>query len=103
MKRAKHASEGRRRKPKVVSGGPVRLASTKKLQAAPSSDSASHSSNNNLGIMRSDAERSPKAVEGAGDEKPSALLPGRIMLTIMVLALIFIAIITWFVSRMPAK
>jgi hypothetical protein len=53
--------------------------------------------------LRSDAERSPEALKDAGDVKLSALLPGRIMLTITILALIFIAIITWFVSRMPAK
>jgi hypothetical protein len=103
MKRAKAPKESRRRKPKVVSGGPVRLASTKRLQANSAPDSASHSSSNNLGILRPDMERLPAAPKGAGDVKLSALLPGRIMLTILVLALIFIAIITWFVSRMPAK
>jgi hypothetical protein len=107
MKRGKVPKESRRRKPKVVSGGPVRLASTKRLHANSPPDSASHSSSNNLGILRSAAERSPEPLpeplKDAGDVKSSALLPGRIMLTITVLALIFIAIITWFVSRMPAK
>jgi hypothetical protein len=83
--------------PKVVSGGPVRLTSTKKLHADPSLEFASRSLNNNLGILRPDA---PKE---ADDVRGSALLPGRIMLTITILALIFITIITWFVSRMPAK
>jgi hypothetical protein len=101
MRRSKQAKEGRRRKRKAISGGPVRLASTEKPHADPSS--ASHSSNNNWGILRPDAERSADALKESAGVKPSALLPGRIMLTIMALALIFIAIITWFVSRMPAK
>ena len=103
MRRSKQAKESRRRKPKVISGGPVRLTSTKKPPAAPSPDSASYNSSNNLGILRSDAERSPEDLKDAGDVKLSALLPGRIMLTITLLALLFITIITWFVSRMPAK
>jgi hypothetical protein len=103
MKRGKVAKESRRRKLKVVSGGPVRLASTKRLHADSSLNSVSHSSSNDLGILRPDKERSPEALKDVGDVKPSALLPGRIMLTITVLAMIFIAIITWFVSRMPAK
>jgi hypothetical protein len=45
----------------------------------------------------------PDAPKEADDVRGSALLPGRIMLTITILALIFITIITWFVSRMPAK
>jgi hypothetical protein len=97
MRRSKQAKEGRRRRPKVVSGGPVRLTSTKKLHADPSLESVTRSSSNNLGILR------PDAPNDAGDVRTSALLPGRIMLTITILALIFITIITWFVSRMPAK
>jgi hypothetical protein len=97
MSRSKQVKEGHRRRPKVVSGGPVRLTSTKKLHADPALESASRNSSNNLGILRPDT---PKEV---GDVRPSALFPGRIMLTITILALIFITIITWFVSRMPAK
>jgi hypothetical protein len=103
MKRGKQAKESRRRKPKVISGGLVRLASRKKLNANSSSDSPSYNSNNDLGMLRPAAERSPEAAKEADDVKRSALLPGRIMLTITILALIFIAIITWLVSRMPAK
>jgi hypothetical protein len=103
MKRGKVPKESRRRKPKVISGGPVRLASTKRLHADSSSNLAHPNSSNESGIVYSDAERSPDAPKDAGDVKPSSLMPGRIMLTIMVFALIFIAVITWFVSRMPEK
>jgi hypothetical protein len=50
-----------------------------------------------------DNEKSFRDVESGGDVKPSVQLPGRLMLTITILALIFITIITWLVSRMPEK
>ncbi len=103
MKRVENSKENRRRrKSKVISGGLVRLKSTKKFHADTSSVSASHSANNEYGILRSDAETSPDALNRTGDVKPLVLLPGRIMLAITFLGMIFIAIITWFVSRMPS-
>jgi hypothetical protein len=43
------------------------------------------------------------AFHGRSDSQPPALMPGRFMLTIMILGLIFITIIAWFVSQMPEK
>jgi hypothetical protein len=45
----------------------------------------------------------PGALAEAADAEDSALIPGRFMLTIITLGIIFIAIITWFVSQMPDK
>jgi hypothetical protein len=102
MKRGRKSKENRRRKPKVISGGLVRL--KKKFHADTPSVSASHSANNENGILHPDAingEKSPDSLNGEGDVKPLVLLPGRIMLTITFLGMIFIAIMTWFVARMP--
>jgi hypothetical protein len=49
------------------------------------------------------ATRVPEALmeaSGAGDR---GMLPGRFVLTVAALAVAFIAIISWFVSRMPDK
>lgn len=103
MKRGKNSKENRRRKPKVISGGLVRL--KKKFHADTSPVSASHGANNENGILHPDAvdaEKFSDSLNGAGDGKPLVLLPGRIMLAITFLGMIFIAIITWFVSRMPS-
>jgi hypothetical protein len=47
--------------------------------------------------------RLPESLAEAGESGSTNIMPGRIMLTITILAVIFIAIMTWFVSQMPKK
>ncbi len=84
---------GRRRR-HAVKGGTVRLTS-----------SPPDTADNGLGILRPNTGdfRLPDALIEAGDNRERGLMPGRVSLTIAALALIFIAIITWFVSQMPDK
>ena len=55
------------------------------------------------GIMRPDtgALRMPSDLND--EDRSRSLLPNNVVLVITLLALLFIAIIAWFVSRMPAK
>lgn len=63
------------------------------------------------GILRPDAAswRLPNGLMEAGDHDPHPAngrwpwLPGPVVLTITILALLFISLIAWFVSRMPAR
>ena len=91
MKGGNNSRESRRRGPKVV--------------RARLDDSTYTSTNSEYGIMRPDPdnEKSFDDLETGGDVKPYIQLPGRLMLTITILALLFITIITWLVSRMPEK
>jgi hypothetical protein len=45
----------------------------------------------------------PEALAEAGEADSSSFKPGRVMSVITILAIIFIAIIAWFVSQMPEK
>lgn len=60
---------------------------------------------NEEGIIRPNTGnlRLPDALIEASDNKERTMMPGKVILTITALALIFIAIITWFVSEMPEK
>jgi hypothetical protein len=79
--------------------------SRKKPPGYPSANSAVQGANSDFGIMRLEPENGRSFVDfqARRDLKPPALMPGRFMLTITILGLIFITIITWFVSRMPEK
>ncbi|HEY8459907.1 MAG TPA: hypothetical protein VIM99_05965 [Blastocatellia bacterium] len=61
--------------------------------------------NRPAGAMRLDAEdrRLPEALAEASETGSTDFAPGRVMLVVSILAIIFIAIMAWFVSRMPAK
>jgi hypothetical protein len=91
IKGGNNSRESRWRGPKVV--------------RARLTNPADASTNSENGIMRADPdnEKSFSEEQTGGDVKPSIQLPGRLMLTITILALIFITIITWLISRMPEK
>jgi hypothetical protein len=82
-----------------------RAGKRKKPPGYPATNSAARESNSDFGIMRlePETERSFAAFQARRDSKPPSLMPGRFMLTITILGLIFITIITWFVSQMPEK
>jgi hypothetical protein len=99
--------EKQRRKRQLVKGGTTRLISPKKLSAdlqGPNSLQTT-AQNNGSWVLRPDLDtlRVPDALIEASDAKASDLMPGSFMLTIMGLAIVFIAIIAWFVSQMPDR
>jgi hypothetical protein len=57
------------------------------------------------GAMRFDSEgwRLPEALAEAGETESNDLRPGRVVSIIAILAIVFIAIMAWFVSQMPEK
>jgi hypothetical protein len=85
----------------AVKGGTLRL--RKQPQAATAPDAASEP--RRAGILRFDSNgwRLPEALAEAGETDSNGLRPGGVVLVIAILAIIFIAIIAWFVSQMPEK
>jgi len=89
----------------AVKGGPFRL--RKKHPPAdaapPVEDTMPH--NRSVGVLRFDAEHLhlPEALAEAGENEPNGILPGRVVMVVAGLAMVFIAIIAWFVSQMPDK
>ena len=71
--------------------------------AAAAPDAAAE--NHRDGALRLDPEgwRLPEALAEAGETGSTDIMPGRVMLVITILAIIFIAIMAWFVSQMPGK
>jgi hypothetical protein len=55
------------------------------------------------GIMRPDTGALRMPSDLSDDDKRRSLLPNKVVLVITLLALLFIAIIAWFVSQMPTK
>ena len=55
------------------------------------------------GVMRPDTGALGVPSDLNDEDKSTSLLPNKVVLVITLLALLFIAIIAWFVSRMPAK
>jgi hypothetical protein len=95
VKRNKRTRRGRRRLPYAVKGGHLRL--RKEPQAA--------AENHHVGVLHLDSEgwRLPEALAEAGETGSTDVMPGRVMLIITILAIVFIAIMAWFVSQMPEK
>jgi hypothetical protein len=61
--------------------------------------------NHHAGVLRFDPEgsRLPEALAEASETGSTDFMPGRVMLVITILAIVFIAIMAWFVSQMPEK
>lgn len=58
-----------------------------------------------FGVRRFDSNEIhlPEALAEAGEAESHGLMPGRVVLIIVFLAIVFISIMAWFVSRMPEK
>ncbi|MFN0084435.1 MAG: hypothetical protein ACKVX9_03515 [Blastocatellia bacterium] len=103
---AKHRKSKRRALRRAVRGGISRL----RKQVRPETQSAAESSASPAapGILRPDAAswRLPDGLAEAGEsdsqEGAWSWMPGAVVITITALALLFISVIAWFVSRMPA-
>jgi hypothetical protein len=95
VKRNKRTRRGRSRLSHAVKGGTFRL----RKEPQPAAE------NPHTGALRFDSEESrlPEALAEASETASTDFMPGRVMLVITILAVVFIAIITWFVSRMPQK
>lgn len=105
VKRHKKSKSRRRRFYQAVKGGPFRLRKKHPPAdaAAPVEDTMPH--NRSVGVLRFDAEHLhlPEALAEAGENEPDGMAPGWVVTIITGLAMVFIAIIAWFVSQMPEK
>ena len=101
MKRDKRAKRRRRRHLQAVKGGPLRLRKEPQASAAPAAAEEPPSA----GVLRLDSEewRLPEALVEAGETESNGLKPGLVVSAIAILAVVFIAIMAWFVSQMPEK
>jgi hypothetical protein len=106
MKRNKKAKRRGWRIYHAVKGGTHRLRKQPRAATPPTPEGGAPEAHPTGGILRidSDAYHLPEAFVEAGDiESNDHLLPGRVMLTITLLAIAFISIMAWFVSQMPNK
>ena len=101
LKRDKRTKRRRRRLLQSVKGGTLRL--RKEPQAAPAP--AAIEEPPRAGVLRFDSEgwRLPEALAEAGETESNGPKPGRVMSVIAILAVVFIAIMAWFISQMPEK
>src|SRR5262249_41930245 len=101
VKRDKRTKRRRRGFLQAVKGGTLRL--RKEPQAAPAPAAAEEPPR--AGVLRFDSEgwRLPEALAEAGETESNGLKPGWVASGIAILAIVFIAIMDWFVSQMPEK
>lgn len=97
----------RRRLRKVIYGGITRMLKPETPPARTELDEApvtAAARSGNDGVLRLDQSgRLPTALAEASESDDESWLPSRLVVLITLLALLFIAIITWFISEMPAK
>jgi hypothetical protein len=101
LRRNKKPKRGKRRLLQAVKGGTFRLRKEPQATAAPEAGEEPR----RAGILRFDSEgwRLPEALAEAGETESNGLLPGRVVSVIAILAVVFIAVMAWFVSQMPEK
>lgn len=107
MKQGRLKKRLRRTVRKVISGGTTRLVKPAAVTIAQQShDPVIPASDEGLLRLTTETLRLPSALAEASETSESGrhwMMPGRVMLTITTAAIAFIAIITWFISRMPEK
>jgi len=114
MKQGKQQKRWRRRWRKVVHGGPTRMLKPKSTPIPKEIETPLNelpglpvpSDDDNSGVLRLDkAIRLPSALAEASEYEDGqrGWMPGSLVTTISLLAILFIAIITWFISQMPVK
>lgn len=109
MKRSKTARRWLRKRKRAVKGGLAKLVAlageTNAItDSGPTNTPPLKSDNGNSGILRQDAAafRLPNALAEAGEHEQRDWVPSGFVICIVVLAIMFIAIIAWHVSEMPA-
>jgi hypothetical protein len=87
----------------AVRGGPFRLREPSHAPTPAQTDNGAAA--RPPGVLRFDSDgwRLPKGLAEAGETESNGLMPGLFVLVIAILAIIFISIMAWFVSQMPAK
>lgn len=112
MKPGKLTRRLQRKVRRVISGGTTRLLKPGATKTAPaqneisaSPDESSHLSvpdNDASGVLRlSKSSHLPTALAEASEQNNHGWWPSALVITIALLAILFIAIITWFISQMP--
>ncbi len=101
VKRDERTRRRRRRLLEAVKGGTLRL--RKEPQAAPAPAATEEPPRAGVILFDSEEWRLPEALAEAGETESKGLKPGRVVSVIAILAVVFIAIIAWFVSQMPEK
>src|SRR5262245_3889488 len=98
VNRNKRMRRGRRRLLQAVKGGMHRLRKEPQAAAAPDAEEGT----SRAGILRFDSEgsRLPEALAEAGETGSNSIMPGQVVSVIAILAIVFIAIMAWFVSQM---
>ena len=101
VKRNKRKKRVRRRLLQAVKGGPLRLRKEPQAAAAP----AAVEEPPRVGVLMFDSKgwRLPEALAEAGETESNGLKPGWVVSVNAILAVVFIAIMAWFVSQMPEK
>jgi hypothetical protein len=101
VKRNRRTKRVRRRLLHAVKGGPLRLRKEPQAVAAP----AAVEEPPRVGVLRFDSQgwRLPEALAEAGEAESNGPGSGRAVSVIAILAIVFIAIMAWFVSQMPEK
>lgn len=109
MKRNKSAKRWLRRRQRAVKGGLSKLVavgrSVSPEQPSPVSETPTPTTSpDELGILRQDHSqfRLPNALAEAGELERPGWMPNRIVIFVVMFSLIFIGIIAWQVSEMPA-
>jgi len=109
MKRNKAAKRWLRKRQRAVKGGLAKLVAVGKSispQQPQPAQEVSKATNppDESGILRQDHNqfRLPNALAEAGELERPGWMPNRIVIFVVVFALIFIGIIAWQVSEMPA-
>ncbi|HKX28075.1 MAG TPA: hypothetical protein VJ302_10305 [Blastocatellia bacterium] len=107
MKSGKRPKPKRRPEARAVRGGTARLTRAEPASgpAPPAPVKTSAPAANGSRTAPPDAEnwQMPEALIEAGGAGGRGLKPGRFMMIVTVLSIVFIAIMTWFVSQMPAR
>jgi hypothetical protein len=102
VKRNRRTKRVRRRLLQAVKGGPLRLRKEPQAAAAPATVVEEPP---RAGVLRFDSQgwRLPEALAEAGEAESNGPGTGRAVSFIAILAIVFIAIMAWFVSQMPEK
>ena len=118
MKHGKLTRRLQRKVRRVISGGTTRLlkplikaeSAQDEMPASPDESSNVPVSDNPVannydgGVLRlGKSSHLPTALAEASEHNEHGWLPSALVITITLMAILFIAIITWFISRMPGK
>ncbi len=109
MKRNKVAKRWLRKRKRAVKGGLAKLVAigspvqADKLLSPTTAISLNHTADN-FGILRQDDShfRLPNALAEAGELEKNSWMPSLFVVLVIVFALIFIGVVAWQVSEMPA-